>query len=196
MFTRVQNSSDGLLLENFLKADLEKELLTVKDVLAKNGVDYDTVKPITTLDTFADLMPKQVTKPTTLALEEKIIEIEKRTGYYPTMVMEQNSTVHVYYDTISQTSKELQDEVISVIRVVGELFFDKDRVILTLNKMHDYTGTLGPVESEIITVVFKMEDMSKFETKAGLWNKLSFFKRAINDKYLNNKVPIVWRLVP
>jgi hypothetical protein len=104
--------------------------------------------------------------------------------------------VHVFYYTISQTSRELQDEVISVIRVIGELFFDKKRIIPTLNKMHDYTGTLGPVESEIVTVMFNMEDLSKFETKADLWNKLHFFKRARNDMYLNIKVPIVWRLVP
>jgi hypothetical protein len=193
---RVKNDADKLLLENFLKADLEKELVTVKAVLSKYGVEYETVKPIITIDSFANAMPKPLTESTSLSLEEKLLAIEKRTGYYPVMVMDNEKTIHIYYETIAQTAKELQSEVISVIRAVCELFFDKERIILTLNKIHDYTGTIGPVEPEIVTVVFDIKDLNNARSKAELWAKLRFFRRMMNDRYLNNKARLDWRLVP
>ena len=193
---RVKNNDDKVLLENFLKADVEKELLTVKEVLSKYGVDYATVKTSMIIDIYANAMPKPLTASTCLSLEEKLLAIEKRTGYYPTMVLDQNSSIHIYYETVSQTTKELQSEVVSVIRIVCELFFDKERIILTLNKMHNYTGTVGPVEPEIITVVFDMKDLHDCKSREALWTKLRFFRRIMNDRYLNNKARLPWRLVP
>jgi len=140
--------------------------------------------------------PKLIAKPKLLSLDEKLVTIEQKTGYYPTLVIDEESKICVYYNTFSQTIKEIQSEVMSVTRVVCELFSDKERVILTLNKVHDYTGTIAPVEPEIVTVVFEMKDWSKISDKTQFWNKLHFFRRILNDKYLNGKAPIRWRLVP
>ncbi len=193
---RVQNEQDKQLLESFLKAELEKELLSVKDVLAKYGINYLSVKLITTIDAFAAIMPKPLITAGPMSLEEKLFAIEKKTGYYPSMVLDQGLMIHVYYETISETTKELQSEVMSVIKIMCELFYDKKQIILTLNKIHDYTGTNAPVESEIITAAFSMDDLNKVKTKADLWNKLRFFKRRVEDIQFNDKVPINWQLIP
>lgn len=196
---RVQNATDALLLENFLKSDLEKELLSVKDVLVKYSVDYASVKPIITIDSFAEAMPHLITKPTSMSLDDRLVEIEKRTGYYPNMTIDSGSTIHVFYETISQTAKELQNEALSVIGVVCDLFFDKQKVIITLNKIHDLSRTRAFVEPEIITIVIDMTDYEIFKiknNKAEFWQKLHFFRRAINDKFLNKKAQINWRLIP
>lgn len=196
---RVKDQTDALVLENFLKADLEKELITVKEVLRIYGVYYTTVKPIITIDSFAEAMPKPLITKNPLALNEKLVEFEKKTGYYPSMVIEVQTLTHIFYETISQTAKELQREVIAVSAVACDLFSNKERVFITMKKMHDFTGTVAPIEPEIVTIIVSVKDYNDFKAnqdRTAFWNSMQFFRRPTSDKYFNNKVRIDWRLIP
>ncbi len=196
---RVKNQEDALLLSNFLKGDVEKELFSVKNVLYQNGIDYSVVKSDITIDALAEEMPKADSKPKSMSTEEKLFEIEKRAGYYPSMVIDTAVRVHVFYETAAQTTKELQAEIISVLRVIWYLFIDKETVIITLNRIHDLSGATGGFDVEIVTVVTNRKDFEEFDTGAitvnQFWSKLLFFRRATNDKFFNNKVQLHWKLV-
>jgi hypothetical protein len=198
LHVRVRNSDDALLLDNFLRADIEAELASVREVLEANDVLYSKVKTKTTIDDFAEAMPKLKIK-RELKLEEKLVEIEKRTGYHPSMTLESTSKVNIYYETISQTPKELQNEIISVSSIISELFSEKEMICITVKKIHDYTGTVAPVEPEIATVVVHMEDYQKFKEmsdKSELWSKLHFYRRSYADKCINGKRLINIRWIP
>ncbi len=196
---RVKNTEDALLLGNFLKGNLEKELFTVKDILKECGVDYNTVKPQITIDSFAEEMPHVISKPTLMSLEEKLVEMEKRTGYYPNMTVDTDLRIYIFYETIAQTAKELQSEVISVLDVVCDLFFDKQKIILTLNRIRDLSGTVGKIDPEIVTVVVETKDFDEYKknqiSKSEFWSRLTFFRRAMNDKVFNMKKPLIWKLI-
>jgi hypothetical protein len=200
IYLRVESQEDALLLSNFLKGNIEKELFSVKSVLCENGIDYSIVKPNITIDALAEKMPKADIKPKSMSLEEKLVEIERRTGYYPSMVIDTDPGVHIFYETIAQTSKELQSEIISVLGVIWHLFMNKERVLVTLNRIHDLSGTIGGFDVEIVTVVAGRKDFEEFSrnaiTKSEFWSRLSFFKRATNDKFINEKIKLSWKLVP
>jgi hypothetical protein len=196
---RVKSQEDALLLSNFLKGNIEKELFSVKSVLCENDIDYSIVKPDITIDALAEEMPKADIRPKSMSLEEKLVEIEKRTGYYPSMVIDTDPEVHIFYETIAQTSKELQSEIISVLGVIWHLFMDKERVLVTLNRIHDLSGTIGGFDVEIVTVVAERKDFEEFSRntikKGEFWSKLSFLRRATNDKFFNKKIQLSWKLV-
>ncbi len=199
IYLRVKSQEDALLLSNFLKGNIEKELFSVKSVLCENDIDYSIVKPDITIDALAEEMPKADISPKSMSLEEKLVEIERRTGYYPSMVIDTDPEVHIFYETISQTSKELQSEIISVLGVIWHLFMDKERVRVTLNRIHDLSGTIGGFDVEIVTMVAERKDFEEFSrnaiSKSEFWSKLSFFRRATNDKFFNEKIQLSWKLV-
>jgi hypothetical protein len=195
---RVKSSDDATLLDNFLRVDIEKELISVKEVLEANGVLYSKVKTKITIDDFSEAMPKPIVK-RELKLEEKLVEIEKVTGYRPSMTIESASKVNIYYNTISQTQKELQNEIILISCVVAELFSEKEMVCITLKKVHDYRETVAPIEPEIATVVVNIDEYQKIKEtndKSELWNKLHFYRRSYPDKYLNGKRLLNIRFIP
>ncbi len=199
IYLRVKSQEDALLLSNFLKGNIEKELFSVRNVLCENDIDYSIVKPDITIDALAEKMPKADIRPRSMSLEEKLVEIERRTGYYPSMVIDTDPEVHIFYETIAQTSKELQSEIISVLGVIWHLFMDKERVLVTLNRIHDLSGTIGGFDVEIVTVVAGRKDFEEFSrntiTKSEFWSKLIFFRRATNDKFFNKKIQLSWKLV-
>jgi hypothetical protein len=199
IYLRVKSQEDALLLSNFLKGNIEKELFSVKSVLCENDIDYSIVKPDVTIDPLAEKMPKADIRPKSMSLEEKLVEIERRTGYYPSMVIDTDPEVHIFYETIAQTSKELQSEIISVLGLIWHLFMDKERVLVTLNRIHDLSGTTGGFDVEIVTVVAGRKDFEGFSrneiTKSEFWSKLRFFRRATNDRFFNKKIQLSWKLV-
>jgi hypothetical protein len=199
IWIRVKNQEDAKLLSNFLKADVEKELFSVKSILKENGIEYSIVKPETTIDAFAEEMPKTASQPKSMSLEEKLVEIEKRTGYYPSMAIDSDKKAHIFYETAAQTTKELQSEIVTVLGTICYLFIDKERVIVTLNHIHDLSGTTGGFDVEIITAIAERRDFEEFNksviTKNQFWSKLLFFRRATNDRFFNNKTKLVWNLV-
>ena len=196
---RVKNEEDKSLLNNFLKGDLEQELFSVKNVLNENGIDYSFVKVDTTIDELTEEMPKTDGKPKSMSLDEKTFEIEKRTGYYPSMVIDTDSRVHIFYETASQTTKELQSEIVVVLGVLFRLFRDKDKVIITLNRIHNLSGATGGFDVEIITVLANKKDLEEFDKspieRSQFWSKLRFFRRATKDVFFNAKIPLPWKLV-
>jgi len=199
VYTRVKNQEDATLLSKFLKRDIEKELFSVRDVLRQNDIDYSTVKPNITIDALAEEMPRTVDWPKSITLEEKLVEIERATGYYPSMVIDTEKKTHIFYETAAETTKELQSEILSFLGAVCHLFMDKERVIVTLNRMHDLSGTTGGFDVEIITIVANGKDLEEFgkeETSRNqLWSKLAFFRRTTNDRFFNNKIQLQWKLV-
>ena len=198
VYLRVKNEEDALLLSNFLKGNIEKELSSVKNVLYENDIDYSMVKADVTIDALSEEMPKAKIMPSSMSLEEKLFGIERATGYYPSMVIDRDAGVHMFYETIAQTTKELQSEIISVLGVVWPFFMDKERVIVTLNRIHDLSGTTEGFNVEIVTVVSERKDYEEFsrnKAKNEFWSKLSFFRRAANDRFFNNKIRLPWKLV-
>ena len=116
------------------------------------------------------------------------------------MVIDLESRTHIYYETIAQTSKELQNEVLSVLNVVCDLFFDKQKVLITLNRNRELSGTIGEIYPEIVTLVVEIKDFDEFRKrqidKSQFWGRLKFFRRALKDRYFNAKIPIQWKLIP
>lgn len=196
---RVKHQEDASKLSALLKGNIEKELFSVKDVLLENGIALSTVKIDVTIDPLVEELPQSEIELKSMALEEKLVEIEKRTGYYPSMVIETEPFVHIFYETISQTSKELQSEVISFLEVLRPLFSGKKRILATLNRIHDLSGNTSGFNIEVITVVAKTKDMEDYTNgivdKKEVWARLDFFRRAHNDVFFSNKSPIQWKLV-
>lgn len=199
IYLRVKNQEDASLLSNFLKSDVEKELISVKNVLYENNIEYSTVKLDITIDELAEEMPKTEKTAKTFSLDEKLLEVEKRSGYYPSMVIDTEKQTHLFYETVAGTTKELQNEILSVIKVVSSLFLDKDRVILTLNRVHELSGTSSGFDVEVITVIAYKIDYELFRqdklNQNDFWSKLVFFRRPVNDKFFNNKARFAWKLV-
>ncbi len=199
IYLRVKNQEDASLLSNFLKSDVEKELVSVKNVLYENNIEYSTVKLDTTIDELAEEMPKTEKTAKTFSLDEKLLEIEKRSGYYPSMVIDTEKQTHLFYETVAGTTKELQSEILSVLKVVSSLFLDKDRVILTLNRVHELSGTSSGFDVEVITVIAYKIDYELYRqdklNQNDFWLKLVFFRRPVNDKFFNNKARFAWKLV-
>ena len=129
-----------------------------------------------TIDEFEEEMPKTEKTAKTFPLDEKILEIEKRSGYYPSMVIDTEKQTHLFYETVAGTTKELQNEILSVIKVVSSLFLDKDRVILTLNRVHELSGTSSGFDVEVITVIAYKIDYELFRqdklNQNDFWSKL------------------------
>src|SRR4030042_1966663 len=198
IYLRVKNEEDALLLSNFLKGNVETELSSVRNVLCENDIDYSTVKTDITIDALAKEVTKAKIMPSSMSLEEKLVGIERATGYYPSMVIDTDAKVHIFYETIAQTTKELQSEIISVLGAVWHFFMDKERVIVTLNRIHDLSGTTGGFNVEIVTVVSERKYFEEFNrstiTKNDFWSKSSFFRRAANDRFFNNKIQLPWKL--
>lgn len=196
---RVKTEEDALLLGKFLKGNIEKELFSVRDVLVKNDIDYSSVKPDITIDALAEEMPKTENPQKSITLEEKLVEIERGTGYYPSMVIDTEKATHIFYETAAETTKELQSEILSVLRAVWYLFMNKERVIITLNHIHDLSGAIGGFDVEIITIVANRKDFEDFSKDAisrnQLWSKLAFLRRATNDKFFHGKIQLQWKFV-
>lgn len=199
VYIRVKHQEDALKLSAFLKGNIEKELFSVKDVLCENGIEFNIVKINVTIDCLAEELPQSESKPKSMLLEEKLVEIEKRTGYYPSMVIETEPRVHIFYETISQTSKELQSEIISFLEIVRPFFSEKKRIIVTLNRIHDLSGNTSGFNIEIITVVAKTKDLEDYTNrimdKKEVWARFGFFRRAHNDIFFSKKSDIPWKLV-
>lgn len=115
------------------------------------------------------------------------------------MVIDTDSRVHIFYETASQTTKELQSEIVVVLGVIFRLFRDKDKVIITLNRIHNLSGATGGFDVEIITVLANKKDLEEFDKSiiemSQFWSKLLFFRRATNDVFFNAKIPLPWKLV-
>ena len=199
VYVRVKHQEDALKLSALLKGNIEKELFSVKDVLLENGIELSSVKINVTIDSLVEELPQSEIEPKSMALEEKLVEIEKRTGYYPSMVIETEPNVHIFYETISQTSKELQSEIISFLEVVRPFFSEKKRIVATLNRIHNLSGNTSGFNIEIITVVAKTKDIEDYTNrimdKKEVWSRLGFFRRARNDIFFSNKSRIAWKLV-
>jgi hypothetical protein len=199
VFLRVKKQEDAELLTNFLRSSLEKELSSVKEVLKRNGIDYSTVQCDVTLDPYAREMPRVPIKVKEMSIEEKLAELERRTGYYPSMLIDEGRRIHVFYETISQTRKELQNEIVAVLEKIWNLFPEKKIVILTTNKIHDPRGTIGESDPEIITVGSKREEFEGYQQesidKRELWNKLVFFRKVSTDQFHKIRVKANWPLV-
>lgn len=200
IFLRVKNREDEKLLTKFLISNLEKELSSVKEILKENGIDYDTVRCDITIDRYAQEMPHVAIKLKKMSLEEKLIELEKRSGYCPSMVIDESARkqTHIFYETISQTRKELQNEVFSVIEIIWNIFPEKEIVILTINKIHDPRGTVGKTDPEIITVVSRKKEFDEYQQKAidkrEFWNKIVFLRKIIIDQFQKIRTKINWPL--
>jgi hypothetical protein len=198
VYVRVRNQEDALILSNFLKGNIEKELFSVKDVLGQNGIEFSNVKIDITIDSLADELPHSENKPNLMSLEEKVLEMERRTGYYPSMVIETEPQIHIFYETIAQTTKELQSEIISVLEKVGSLYGEKARIIVTLNRIHDLNGATSGFGVEIVTVVVSTKDLKEYTKsvmkKSQFWSTLGFFRRAENDVFYSRKARLSWKL--
>ena len=200
VFLRVKKQEDSELLVNFLTSSLEKELSSVKDVLKGEGVDYSTVQCDITIDPYAREIPARVpVKPKEMSIEEKLAELERRTGYYPSTVIEEGRRIRVFYETISQTRKELQWEIASVLEKIWSLFPRKNLVILTVNKIHDPRGTVGKSDPEIITVGSRREEFKEYQQgkieNREFWNGLVFFRKVSKDQFHKIRIKIDWPLV-
>ena len=199
VYVRVKHQEDALKLSAFLRSNIEKELFSVKDVLCENGIEFNTVKINVTIDSLAEELRESESKPKSMSLEEKMVEIERRTGYYPSMVIETEPQVHIFYETIAQTSKELQSEIFSTLEIVRHFFSEKKRLIVTLNSIHELSGTTSGFDIEIITVVAKTKDLIDYKKhildKKEVWARFGFFRRARNDIFYTNKSGIPWKLV-
>jgi len=199
VFLRVKKQEDAELLINFLRSSLEKELSSVKGILKRNGIDYNTVQCDVTIDPYAQEMPESLIKIKEMAIEEKLVELQRRTGYYPSMVIDERRRIHVFYETISQTRKELQHEIIAVLEKIWSLFPEMNVVILTTNKIHDPRGTVGESDPEIITVGSKREEFEEYQQeridKRQLWNNLVFFRKVSTDQFHKIRVKVNWPLV-
>jgi hypothetical protein len=198
VYVRVKHQEDALILINFLKSNIEKELFSVKNVLGENGIELSSVKIDVTIDSLAEELPQSKSKPNLMSLEQKVVEMEKRTGYYPSMVIDTKPQIHIFYETIAQTTKELQGEIISVLEEVGHLFSEKAKIIVTLNRIHDLNGTASGFGVEIVTVVAETKDFEEYAKsiidKKEFWSRLGFFRRAGNDVFYSTKVPLSWKL--
>jgi len=198
VFLRVKNPKDANLLTNFLTSNLMKELSSVKEMLRENGIDYSTVKCDVTIDPYAREMPRLPVKVKEMSLEEKLAELEKRTGYYPSMAIDEGERMRIFYETISQTRKEIQKEIIAVLENIWNVFPEKKTVILTTNRIHDPRGTVGEQDPEIVTVVSKREEFEEYRQKRigerELWTKLVFFRKIAFDQFHKIRVKFDWSL--
>jgi len=198
VFLRVKNQEDANLLTTFLASHLEKELHSVKDILQENGINYDTVKCNITIDPYAQEMPRLPFKATEKSLEERLVELERRTGYYPSMIIAEDERLHIFYETISQTRKELQQEIIAVLENIWNIFPEKEMVILTTNRIHDSRGTVGETDPEIITLISKKKDFSKYRQEAidrrELWKSLIFYRKISIDQFNKIRTKFDWPL--
>lgn len=196
--TRVKHQKDALVLKNFLKSNIGEELASVKNVLSENGIDLSSVKIDDTIDPLAEELPQSESKLSSMSLEQKTVEMEKRTGYYPSMVIDAKQQIHIFYETIAQTAKELQSEIISVLEKIGRVFSEKERIIITLNRVHDLNGTTSGFGVEIVTVVAKTKDLEEYArstiNKNEFWSRLGFSRRAGNDVFYSTRVPLSWKL--
>jgi len=200
VFLRVKKREDSELLINFLTSSLEKELSSVKDVLEAEGVDYSTVQCNIAIDRYAREIPARAPiKPKEMSIEEKLAELERRTGYYPSMVIEEGGRIHIFYGTISQTRRELQREIVPVLEKIWSLFPGKDLVILTINRIHDPRGTVGELDPEIITVGSRKEEFNEYQQgKIGnreLWSRLVFLRKIPRDQFHKIRIKTNWPLV-
>lgn len=198
VFLRVKDQKDANLLTNFLTSNLEKELSSVKETLKENGIDYSTVKCDITIDPYAQEMPRLPIKVKEMSLEEKLVELEKRTGYYPSMTIDEGERMHIFYETISQTRKEIQKEIIAVFENIWNIFPEKEMVILTTNRIHDPRGTIGEQDPEIVTVVSKRKEFEEYRQKRigerELWTKLVFFRKIRVDQFHKIRIKFDWPL--
>jgi len=196
---RVKNKNDSDLLLNFLGSNLEQELLSVKDVLRKYGVIFEEICFDITYDDFARKLPSPKIKRSNLTLEEKLAEFEKQSGYYPNMVIDEKEHIHLFYDTLSQTVKELQKEVLTIIPTVGELFPKKEIIFLTINTVHDYRGTRGTIDPEILSVISKKMNLKKYRkkeiSKEIFWKNLTFLKKRKINQFIKFREKYLWRLI-
>lgn len=196
---RVKNKKDEMLLDNFLKGNLEKELASVKQTLKENGVEYCTVKSNPTIDAYAEEMPHDRIDTANMALEERLAEFEKSTGYYPSMTIETDARIHVFYETIAQTKKEIQNEILAVIDKIWNVFPEKDRIVLTLNTIYDPRRTLGDTDPEIMTVISGRNEFKEYQrediNKGEFWMKLVFLKKGRLDQFHKVREKFNWPLV-
>lgn len=195
---RVKDEQDALKLSTFLKSGLEKELSSVKEVLSKNGIEFNSVKINTIIDILAEELPKSEDEQKSISLEKKLVEIEKMTGYYPSLVIEEKIKVHIFYETIAQTAKEIQSEILTMFEKFRLFFSEKQWIFLTLNRIHNLSGTTSGFNVEIITAVAETKVLNKYtkdRDKQEAWKTFRFFKRAVNDVYLSKKASVPWKLI-
>ena len=195
---RVKDEKDASKLTTFVGSSLEKELSSVKQVLFKNGIELNSVKINTIIDVLAEELPKSEDKTKPTSIEEKLVEIEKMTGYYPSLVCEEKSRVHIFYETISQTSKEIQSEIFAMLETFRLFFGEKKFIYVTLNRIHNLSGTTSGFNVEIITVVAETQVLNSYaqdKDKKKAWRNFQFFKRAVNDVYISKKMRVPWKLI-
>lgn len=198
VYIRAKNQEDANLLTSFLKSSLEKELISVEGILREHGVDYSVVKCDQIIDPYAREMPHLPVNAKEMPLERKLIELEKRAGYYPSMVIEENTHVRIYYETISLTSKELQQEILGFLETIWDVFAEKRMICLTINKIHEPRGTVGESDPEIVAVISRREDFKEYKEKAinerDLWRKLVFLRKIPVDQFWKPRTRFDWPL--
>jgi hypothetical protein len=195
---QAKDEDDSKLLETFFISNLEKELQSVNNILSENNVIYDKIKCDIIIDNLFRKLSKQQVELSDLNLEEKVIEIEKRTGYIPNLVIDKEDVIFITYETISQTRKELQSEILNILYHLTKIFQNKNIIYLTINRIYNHVGTLGEKDSEIIRLITYKKDYDNYLldklNKREYWNKLNFYRKIILDIYDKRFQKINWKL--
>jgi len=179
------------------------EIVGTREVWIRRGATTDkaTVREIMHMaseHSLAQKMPKLPAEVQKLTLEEKLIEIRNITGYSPNMTIAEEKQVHIFYETISQTTRELQQEIVDVLGSVWRFFTEKEVVVLTINRIQNPAGTIGQTDPEIITVASRKEDVKEFQkrilSKRELWRRLGFFRKLKIDQFQKFRRRFNWPL--